>query len=195
MTRYSLSTGQIFLLIGLGILVGYTAWLWKETEKSNLVPTVDNRHPDFYALNVTATETSTTGMLKDKFMSPKVVHYALNNTAFYDSPHIISYPEDGKSPWDITANYGRSINGTEKIILWDNVNIHEPTGIKNNDTLITTSWLIVYPKQSYAESNKPVTLVEPDLTANSVGVRVFFKEKRIELLNQASGVYTQPQTN
>ncbi|NNM59899.1 MAG: LPS export ABC transporter periplasmic protein LptC [Legionellales bacterium] len=194
MIRVQPSVGNIFSIIGLCILVSYTGWLWRETTKSSIVLTADNQYPDFFAINVTATETSIKGVLKDKFITPKAVHYATNDTTFYDNPHIISYPDDGKSPWDITALHGKSINGTDKLILSDNVKIYEPAGPQNNDTWITTSWLVVYPKQNYAETDKPVTFIEPDLTVNSIGMRVYFKEKRIELLKQARGVYDETKT-
>ncbi len=194
MTRPHPSIGNILSIIGLCILVSYTTWLWRETTKSTIVPTADNQSPDYFAANITATETSPMGTLKDKFITPKAVHYATNDTTLYDRPHIISYSDDGKSPWDITALHGKSINGTEKLILSDDVKIHEPPGLKNNDTWITTSWLVVYPKQNYAETDKPVTFIEPDLTVNSIGMRVYFKEKRIELLNQARGVYDESKT-
>ena len=188
------TTGNILSILGLCLLVSYTGWLWRETTRSTLVSTEDNKHPDFFAINITATETGPTGLIKDQFISPKAVHYTVNDTAFYDDPHIISYSTDGKSPWDITALHGQSINGTQKLILSDNVKIHEPPGPKNNDTWITTSWLAVYPKQNYAETDQPITFIEPDLTVNSIGMRLYFKEKRIELLNQSRGVYDATKT-
>jgi lipopolysaccharide export system protein LptC len=191
MTQFRISLGNLIAIIALFMLVCYTGWLLKEMNKSSFVTPEDNKHPDFIINNVIATETSETGSIKNKFMSPKVVHYNDNDTYFYDSPHVIAYPSDGKAPWDITAVHGKSINGTEKIILWDDVKIHEPQSTQNNDTWITTSWMVIFPKQNYAESDKPVTFTEPDLTVHSIGMRVYFKEKKVELLNQAQGVYDE----
>ncbi|MFN7097126.1 MAG: LPS export ABC transporter periplasmic protein LptC [Gammaproteobacteria bacterium] len=191
MTPSRISTGNLIAIVALFMLVCYTGWLLKATSGSSLVAPEDKKHPDFFVTDVTAIETSDTGSIKNQFMSPKVVHYEENDTYFYDTPHVITYSSDGKAPWNITALHGKSINGNERIILWNDVKIHEPPSTLNNDTWITTSWMVVYPKQNYAESDKPVTFTEPDLTVHSIGMRVYFKEKKVELLNQAQGVYDE----
>ncbi len=183
-------SGWNLVIIGaLFLLVVYTGWLLKQTQQTTFVSSKNDSLPDFIAHDVVAIETDNTGKLHNKFISSEIVHYAKDDTAFYDKPHIISYSATEKQPWDITANHGQSIHGTKKLILWDDVNIHEPEGAMNNDTRITTSRLIVYPSQNYAETDEPVTFIEPGLVVHSVGMKIYFKEKRVELLNQARGEY------
>jgi lipopolysaccharide export system protein LptC len=180
---------NIVMIGALFLLVAYTTWLLKKTQEPTLITANDDRLPDFIAHDVVATETNEQGLLHNQFITPKIVHYTKNDTAFYDKPHIISYPNNEKKPWDITADHGQSVHGTKELILWGNVNIHEPESALNNDIRMTTSRLVVYPEKNYAETDQPVTFTEPGLVVNSVGMKIYFKEKRVQLLNQARGEY------
>lgn len=186
---------QISLMGLLVLIVIYTSWLLHSMHSQDLLPVQDEVHPDFFVKNMVYTETDDTGKLHTVFSTPQMLHYTKNNTAFYTAPHIVAYSTEGKQPWDITSNHAKSIKGNKQLILWDNVKIHEPPSEKNADTWITTSKLIVFPNQNYAVSDKPVTFTEPGLAVNSVGMQVFFKEKRVELLNQARGSYDDTQAN
>ncbi len=193
MTVWGISKSNIIITALLGLLVIYTSWLLRQTEKTAIITSQNDTLPDFIAQNILAIETGETGQVHNKFFAPKIVHYAKNDRAVYTKPHIISYPVTGKEPWDIKANAGESEHGTNKIILTDNVRIHEPAGKLNSDTWITTSKLVIYPKENYAETDQPVTFTEPGIVVKSVGMRVYFKEKRVELLNKAQGVYDAEQ--
>jgi lipopolysaccharide export system protein LptC len=186
---------QIGLISLLIIIVAYTSWLLHSMHSQDLLPSHDEIHPDFFVKDMTYTETDDNGQLHTVFSTPQMLHYSKNNSAFYITPHIVAYSNEGKQPWDITAKHAESIKGNKQLILWDTVKIHEPPGEKNADTWITTSKLIVFPNQNYAVSDQPVTFTEPGLAVNSVGMKVFFKEKRVELLNQARGSYDDQQAN
>lgn len=191
MRKQPFSLRTIVTLALLLLITSYTSWLLYETNRQTIVAPVDNVHPDFIIKNVTVIETSATGKIKNHFQSAHVVHYNNQDTYFFDNPHLISYSEDGKAPWDITALHGKSLLGFSTLILWDDVKLHEISSAQNADTLITTTKLTVYPKLNYAHSDEPVTLIQPDLEVHSIGMNVYFKEKRVQLLKQAQGIYDE----
>ena len=190
MKRGWVSEGKHYLpIILLFFAVAYTGWLLHNSLSKPAKANTDTHSPDFIIKEVYVIETNDQGQIKNKFMSPKVVHYTLNNTYYYTQPHVIAYSDDNKAPWDITAVHGQSINGTKKIILWDHVNIHENSGPSNQDSLLQTSWMVIFPALNYAETDKPVTFIQPDLTVHAIGMKLYFKEKKVILLHQAKGVY------
>lgn len=191
MLNTQISIKKTIAISCLALLTCYTGWLLYETNRTTFVPPTDATHPDFIIKNVVYVDTNDLGHIKTRFMSPQVIHYPKQDTYYFLSPHVIAYSEDGKAPWDITALYGQSTDHNETLVLWKNVRLHELASAKNADTLITTSKLFIYPKLNYAHTDAPVTLIQPDLTVNSIGMNVYFKEKRVQLLKQAHEVYDE----
>jgi LPS export ABC transporter protein LptC len=127
--------------------------------------------------------------------TPYLLHFPKNNTSIITTPHIVIYSpkEPLKKPWHITANEGRTTEGTNHITLEKNVLIHQPTGPQNSELSIKTEQLFIESKSNIAESPKLVTFTEPGITVTSLGMRAFLKEKRVLLLAQAKGVYDASQ--
>lgn len=181
------------LFIGLLIIIlSYTFWLVQETTGSNTAKKKQDNKPDFFAKNVYATEYDQTGKLIHVLKTPYLLHYAYQDTSDLTTPDFTIYSsKDDKQPWHITSNTGKTIHGTDIVDLNGNVIIHQPAGPQNNDVLIRTEALTVYPKKDFAQTNQLVTIEEPGVNVTAIGMKVYFKEKRVELLQSARGTYDQ----
>ncbi len=179
----------------LTLAVIYTGWLVREINtRPTVVDPSQDRHPDAFAEQVIATNLDEKGNIHNRLITPRIVHYARHDSAVVTQPHIILYGDDrNKQPWHITSVHGRTMNGLDTIYLWDHVKIHEPQGQDNKNLTVTTSRLTIYPDKNYAETKQPVHFTEPGVTVDSVGMKAYLKEKRVELLSQARGVYDAKQ--
>lgn len=144
-------------------------------------------HPIAFAENVAITRIDKNGKLQSQLYSPKMTQYPDNTTQFVD-PHFIAYGR-AEQPWKVTAKHGKAYDGVAKITLWDNVTIQQNAGPSNHPITITTSAITVYPKQQLAETDQPVTFMQPGITIYSVGIRAYLEEGRVELLSKARGQY------
>ena len=181
------------LFIGvLIIILSYTLWLVQETTGSSTSKNKEDNRPDFFAKNVYATEYDKFGKLSHILQTPYLLHYTYQDTSDLTTPAFTIYSDkDAKQPWHITSKTGKAIHGTTIVDLKGNVIIHQPAGPSNNDVVIHTEALTVYPKQNFAQSNLLVTIDEPGINVSAIGMKVYFKEKRVELLQSARGVYDQ----
>ncbi|MAZ39316.1 MAG: LPS export ABC transporter periplasmic protein LptC [Legionellales bacterium] len=196
MLRQFFGLRKVFGIAALILLVAYTSWLVKETGISKRTTIdVNKNHPNFFAKNVHSKEFDSNGKLIHILNSPYLLHYPKKDSAVLTKPQFIIYStKNDKAPWFVTANQGKTINGTDIIHLTGNVIIHEPQSKSNNNLTIKTEALTIYPKRNFAETNKSVSINEPGITVHSIGMKVYFKQKRVILLNQARGVYDEQKT-
>ncbi len=179
-------------IVGCILLLGvaYTGWLLFQS--STFAPDVTQGkqfRPDIFMQDVKVVETDETGKVVKHLTSPKLVHYPKDDKTQITQPVYVVYQDNQKQPWVIKATMGTSYNGGKKIVLQDNVNIHESQGTNNQDTLITTSSLTYFPKKDLASTKKPVTIQKPNLKITAIGMNAFLAEKRVDLLSNTRGIY------
>ncbi|MCH9770684.1 MAG: LPS export ABC transporter periplasmic protein LptC [Gammaproteobacteria bacterium] len=150
----------------------------------------NHKMPDTYIRNFNYSAYDRQGHLKCVIKSPKLMHYPKNDMAYLTTPDIIFYGK--QSPWHITADHGKSMQQNNKIILWGHVIIQQMATKKQSSTRILTPKIIIYPQRSYAQSNKPITVLQPHTTIHGIGFTANFKTGRMTLLNHARGIYHAP---
>ena len=103
----------ILLTLGLGI---GSIWVTKHPDIAS--QDAANR-PDAFMENVIAIVINKEGNASLKVESPKMVHYAVNDTTDIAMPHITLYRQSPE-PWSINSNYAKATQGLDKL-FWDNV--------------------------------------------------------------------------
>lgn len=148
----------------------------------------DSSLPDALMENVTSIEMDKEGKPKMQIVTPKIIHFAENDTTHILSPILTVYRQS-PIPWYVTSKFAKTTHGTENVEFWDDVFISH-SGDKNNPaTSIKTSTLTVYPANHIAETNDAITLTQPNLTMNAIGMHADMDSGDIKLLFQARGEY------
>ncbi len=144
---------------------------------------------DAFAIDIDGMQFDVLGQKQGELKSPKLLHFANDDSSLLTTPRLTLYSKDNKAPWSITSQTGKTFNGTEKVDLIDNVVIHQPTSAQNQDTTISTSLLHIFPKQQLANTDKSVTLVQSGVKITSIGMNAYLDQKHVTLLSQARGFY------
>ena len=144
--------------------------------------------PDAILEDVTARMMNKEGKLTMKVVTPKMVHYAQDNTTYFTQPLVTLYRQSPE-PWQISSTYAKAIQGIERIEFWENVVVHHPKDSANPMTLIKTPSLTVLINQQLAETNDKITLIQPNLVINAVGMNADMNTGEIKLLSEARGEY------
>lgn len=181
-----------FLLLLAAVL---SSWLVIKSLQEPVDRPESPQNPDAYVFNINAVKMNVdTGTPTDQLFSPEMVHYPTNNSTNITTPHLTVF-QNNEQPWQINADRGQAINGSEVIQLWDHVKLEQAAGPNNQAFIITTTAMTIYPKQQYAETNQPIMLWQPSGTVNSVGLRAYQTTGIIDLLSQVKGHYLSTRKN
>lgn len=144
--------------------------------------------PDAFMEEVNAVIMDKYGKPSMKINTPKMIHFAANDTTQLISPQLTLYRKSPK-PWYITSRFAKATAGIENVHFWDDVMIHHPADLDNPATLIKTNTLLVHPNNKTAETNDPITMIQPNITVRATGMFADMNTGDIKLLSQASGEY------
>ena len=181
------------IIISLTIIIAASMLYLIDRHNQHHKKQVQKNIMDSFMYNVHATNYGDAGTVKDTFESNHVTHFTDYDTTHAQTPNIVAYGENG-APWYVTADQGTMSHGDNNIHLQGHVNIHQPPGPKSHNATLTTSALNYYPNRQYAETNKPVTIVQPGTHIEAVGMTANLKTGDINLLHQSRGEY-EHQTN
>lgn len=123
------------------------------------------------------------GELQSVLRSPKVLHFADDDTTELASPRMEIYNGDVE-PWHVVAERGWVSAGNDVVLLHGDVEVwrHGPTGEREYQVL--TSELRVLPKEQYAETDNAATIIGPATVTHAIGMRANFAHDRVQLLKQ-----------
>ncbi len=147
-----------------------------------------NNQPDAYMEDVTAVFMDKFGKPRMKIVTPKLIHYAANDTTNLTQPQITLYRKS-PAPWFITSRYATATHGIDNVDFKDDVTIHHPADENMPATLIKAPTLIVHPTVETAETNEQIELIQPNITIKATGMRADMDSGVIKLLSQAKGEY------
>lgn len=89
--------------------------------KLHTTPTFNTEHqPDLIIFNAVIDTYSKEGLLKNQLSTVKTIHYPYKDKTLVTKPHIISYTKN-RIPWDIRANEGQLVNGSNIVYLYGDV--------------------------------------------------------------------------
>ena len=153
----------------------------------------NNRTPDAYMINAFYLRTNDLGQREVVLMSPLITHYQYDDTSLFQKPVIRAYKNNEE--WHITAKRATGIHGAQTFYLNDNVKIRQLPSKKSADTLISTQSLTAFPKENLVTTKDPVTIEQPGLKVNAIGLKGDLKTGNIQLLSKTRGEYDPKQTH
>lgn len=168
------------------ILLG--AWMTLSYRGETVIATQTTSLPDAYMEGVTSIVMNKQGKPRMILATPKLTHYAENDTTDLVAPQLTMY-RNSPQPWYITSDHAKATQGTETVDFWDNVNIHHSADNKNPATLIKTTTLTVHPNKQVAETKDDITMVQPSTIVKATGMYADMNTGNINLLSAARGEY------
>ena len=175
--------------LGLIFVAGLAAWTTILSYRPQEAPVAPpSQLPDAFMEDVVAVIMDKQGKPKMKIVTPKIVHYAEKDTTHLTTPQLTLYRKS-PNPWYITSKYAKATQGVDIVDFWEDVTIHHSADSDNPATLIKTPTLTVYPEKQLADTNDPITMIQPNTTIKAVGMHADMNTGTILLLSQARGEY------
>lgn len=172
-------------LITIAIL---TTWTMLSYHSSEIQSTSPAALPDAYMEIVTALIMDKQGKPSIKIVTPKMVHYLEDDRSEFSEPQLTIYRKSPQ-PWFITSKFAKALKGMEHVLFWDDVTIHHAADLASPATVIKTPTLTVHPNAQTAETNDPITFVQPNLVVKAIGMFADINTGSIKLLSKARGEY------
>ncbi|RZU97884.1 LPS export ABC transporter periplasmic protein LptC [Spiribacter vilamensis] len=139
---------------------------------------------DAYARDVTLTTTDGEGRIAWRVRSPDARHNRHDNAWRLVSPEWRMETDNG-APWRGSSNHAWIGPERTRARLTGDVVMERQR--RSGWTRLTTSLLELDIPARYAETDRAVTLTQPDTRIDAVGARAWLDERRIELLNNVEG--------
>lgn len=177
----SLRWRLILVLLPLTVASFWIIYQLEEEEEAAEIadmPVPDYTMSDFDSLNMDAGGDPETRLTAD-FMA----HFEDRGETQLTRPMLEMFRPD-KQPLYVRAEQGWVRSGNEVILLRGDVHFWEPgdNGAPVFEVVTTEAW--IYPERDMAETDKPATLTTRESRTESVGMRAFMKEGRIEMLSR-----------
>jgi len=138
--------------------------------------------------DVIATRIDKSGKIESKLYTPKMIMYPEQDRIELSKPRLEVFNVNGK-PWDIRAEHGLSTQKVDKVDLWEKVKIHQPSDSNNNGSTLLTNSLTIIPKEKFAHTEDPVTLLQPGMMIKATGLNAFMNTGKMDLISDAEGEY------
>ncbi|MBV1787297.1 LPS export ABC transporter periplasmic protein LptC [Marinobacterium sp. D7] len=183
-------SARIRLLIALAIITPVLVYWGFSGETVPQQPggsRADRGSIDFFMRDAETVYWSTDGARAREWRTPELNHYPQRERSELRQPETTMPTADG-GIYKMRANEGWIVDDQSQIQLAGSVEVHHnpqsgPAGI------LTTSSLSIFPPQNLARTDAPATLVRDGERTDTVGLEVYFDQRRIELLSNVQGRY------
>lgn len=184
-----MSRRTLLLILAAIAALALSQWLSRQAEWEQDQADRARRHiPDYFLTDFTATTMGPEGRPEHRLSAERLVHYADDDTSDLTQPRVVVF-RTGENHWYARAERGKVGPGGEVVYLSDNVELYQPGSAGEAPLTVTTERLEIHPRKSYAETDAAVTLTGPGSRVEGTGLRAYFKQERLELLTEVSGIH------
>ena len=171
------------LIIVLLVVAGFSYWaLEKLTEDDATKLNKLAHYPDYYMENFTTLTMNQDGTPKNRLNAVYMAHYPDDNTSELHKPELEIFRVD-RPPIIVTADNGWVTSDNDVILLSGNVYLHQNDEFGDLKVELIAEDARVLVDQKYAETDKAATLITKRSVTNSIGMRAYLQEQRMEFLN------------
>jgi lipopolysaccharide export system protein LptC len=145
---------------------------------------------DFFMRDATTTYWNRDGDIDYRWQTPELRHFPQRKGSELVAP-TATQPTDDGGAYKMRANEGWIEDDQSQIALAGDVEVHHnpQTG---PGSVLTTSTLNLYPPRDFARTDAPATLTRGNDRTDTVGLEVYFDERRVEMLSNVQGRYDAP---
>lgn len=171
------------LIIILIVVAGFSYWaLEKLTEDDATKLNKLAHYPDYYMENFTTLTMNQDGTPKNRLNAVYMAHYPDDNTSELHKPELEIFRVD-RPPIIVTADNGWVTSNNDVILLSGNVYLHQNDEFGDLKVELIAEDARVLVDQKYAETDKAATLITKRSVTNSIGMRAYLQEQRMEFLS------------
>lgn len=161
-----------------------TFWLWQNLEDEDVAARPPAPHErDYYITDMVRTTMGLQGELRNVLRAELVEHFPDDDSTELASPHLEIYNGESQ-PWHVIAERGWVSSGNDVVLLHGDVEIWRAGDAGERIYEVITSELRVLPKEQYAETDNPATIIGPSTVTHAIGMRANFAHDRLELLER-----------
>jgi lipopolysaccharide export system protein LptC len=176
------------------LLAALTWWLDSKVQPVATRPDGSTRHdPDMYLEGYAATRMTPEGIKQYQLTGKRLVHYPDDNSTELRSPQLV-YFDPGQAPVTVKADVAQIADGGDNVYFSGNVQVVRAPYGNHPELGVLTSYLHVMPEQQIARTDKPVTLMEGNSTATSLGLEFDNKTRQLKLTSQVRARYETPRS-
>lgn len=175
-------------LAALGLLALLTQWLLHISAPPDDRQAARRHVPDAIMDEFVATGMGADGRPEHRLRAQRMMHYPDDGSTEFIQPLLTVFQGDAP-PWQVQAERGLLARDRDSVWLQDAVRIENPEAEPRLRWRMDTRDLHVKVDEEYAETARPVTIVGATSVTHAVGMRVFLKEGRIQLLAKVKGTY------
>jgi lipopolysaccharide export system protein LptC len=169
------------LLFILMLVVVISSGLFLNDQDPRLRPTtVSATGPDSFVTDMELHVMDRSGRLQYRLRSASMVHYPDEERIDLEHP-VIDVNQQHGSVWHITADQGQSTDSGDRVWLRGTVDIRRPAGPSVSPLHIRTSDMLVQPKVSLAETDRPARITGENYRIDTTGLKADFRKKQLEL--------------
>jgi len=176
---------RMWVLLWIFALV--TTWFVHTLDEKEEVRAIDTSSPDYTMEKFTSIHTDEEGQLKNRLQADNMLHY-LNRKTQLIAPQIVFYKQS-KTDWFVQAEQGEISGNRQEIWLLGQTQLWQLDSNQQKRIEIESSDIHVKLNENYAETTAPTTILMKNGKMDSIGVKVFTTQQRIELLSKVRGHY------
>lgn len=176
-------SGRWKLALILIIAAGFSYWALEKLTGDDITAISKLAHyPDYYLENFSTLTMNQDGTPKNRLNAVYMAHYPDDNTSELDKPELEIFRKD-REPIIVTADKGWVTSNNDVILLSGNVYLHQNDEFGELKIELIAEDARILVDQKYAETDKAATLITKRAVTNSIGMRAFLQEQRMEFLN------------
>lgn len=171
------------LLVALFVATAASTWLLKYlTEEPADIATEIYHDPDYYMEDFTTVTMEEDGAPKNKLYAVYMAHYPDDDTTELLQPKMEIFRAD-RPPLLITAEKGWVTANNEVILLRGDVRLWEDNEFGERTLQVDTTEVRILMNDEYAETDQPTRIKSNRSTITGRGMRAYFQESRLEVLD------------
>ncbi len=176
-----------FLTILLALTVISTlASIWLTDEDTESDPVRKAHKPDYYMENFSTLTMNQDGSPKNKVSAEFMAHYQDDDTTELLQPNLELFHAD-KPPTYVTAEKGWITSNNEVILLSGAVHLNQDDKNGRLQLQVDTSDVKILLDEDYIETEKHAVITNQRTRIETIGLRAYMNENRIELLSHVRG--------
>lgn len=182
--------------IFISLLVVAMAAFWDKSPSDLLgEASKTSNFPQAYMTDIELREYDLEGKLRNILVTRNAEYYQTDPSApgpsdytLLEHPNVVFSSATGNAPWLLTAHQGRIDQNGKRVTLITDVHASQQSAEQGLIELLTSE-LQIKTAEQYAETDKAVKMRAQQGHLDTIGMKAFLSEDRIELLSQVRGTY------